>query len=114
MGNSRLVLVGVAVLVEVPDDDNLMYDRMETVGRALQKLARQVAAEQPGCSATDVTSYHYPGDEFENGTRCARCGAWASDFKKPNCIDGIRLGSIVDDQFFCTQCYNHKPNRSSN
>lgn len=82
-----------------------MHDRMGVVSEALRVAARQVAASQPDCMPTDVISYHYPGEEYENAARCSYCGCWATDDNKPDRIDGIDLGFTVGGRFACVQCY---------
>lgn len=109
MTQPKLVLVTVAVLLKAPVDETAMDERMSAVGDAMQDSVRAFAAAQPDCAATGVTTYHYPGEDYENAFRCAKCGVWASDFKKPDELDGIGSGSVVDGRFLCTQCYNHKP-----
>lgn len=109
MSNSKLVLVTVAVMLEVPVDDAAMDEQMNAVGDAMQELVRNFVDMQTDCAATGVTTFHYPGEDYENAFRCAKCGVWASDYKKPNELDGIGMGSVVNGQFLCTHCYSHKP-----
>lgn len=104
MSEPRLVLVGVAVLLEAPQDEDAMYDRMSVVSEALRAAARQVAASQPDCKPMNVISYHYLGEEHENAARCSYCGVWASGNDKPDGIDGIALGFTVGGRFMCDQC----------
>ena len=108
MSDVKLVLVTVAVLLEAPKNEESRDQRAFAVGDALQEMMTAFASTQTDCNATGVTTFHYPGEEFENAYRCAKCGAWASDFKKPDEVDGIRNGTIVDGQFLCTHCHNHK------
>lgn len=109
MSDVKLVLVTVGILLEAPADETARDDRMSVVGDRMQELMRAFTATQPDCTATGVTNYHYPGEESENAYRCAKCGVWASDFKKSDCLDSIGLGSVVGGEFLCTQCYSHKP-----
>jgi hypothetical protein len=104
MSEPRLVLVGVAVLLEAPQDEDAMHDRMSVVSEALRAAARQVAASRPDCKSMDMISYHYLGENDENAARCSYCGRWASDWDKPNPIDGLAVGFVLDGLFLCDQC----------
>src|SRR5689334_21210957 len=110
MNKKRPVLIGIAVLVDVPRDDEGMYDFggvMREVSDALEAAARQVAAGRTDCKPMDVISYHYLEEEGENAARCSYCGRWASDNDRPNPIDGIALGFTVNGRSMCDQCRVH-------
>jgi hypothetical protein len=109
MPDTQPVLITTAVIWQAPLDDDAMSSRLDLVSNALQAAFHRVIEQIPNCTSTGVISFHYLGNAVENALRCAVCGVWASDFKKPNAIDGIGLGSMLDDRFLCTQCYNHKP-----
>lgn len=108
MSDSRLVIVTAAIMLETSIDDDVMDLRLDSISADFQVAVRRFADQQPDCRSTDTISFHYL-DEHENATRCAACGRWASDFNKPNGIDGIGLGASVNGRFLCTQCYSHKP-----
>jgi hypothetical protein len=110
MEEPKLVLIGIAVLLEAPQDEKAMLNRMSMVGDLIENAVRQVTASQPDCKPMNVISYHYLGEDWENAKRCSDCGIWASDYTKPNQIDGIALGCLIKGRFFCTQCRSKHTN----
>ena len=110
MNEPRLVLVGIAVLLEAPQDEDALHERLIVVGEALRVAAQQVAESQADCKPMGVVSYHYLGEESENAARCSYCGRWTTDSDKPDQIDGLEIGFTWDGRYMCEQCrvWRHK------
>ena len=105
MTDTRLVLVTVSVLVHAPAEAGALEEITHRVSDRLQRAVQGVVSSDPSLEATQVTSFHYPGDEGENARRCSLCGRWATDINRPQTIDGLSDGYEVAGVFRCDQCH---------
>jgi hypothetical protein len=42
--------------------------------------------------------------KVDNCGRCACCGAWVTDYEKPEPIAGLCIGATVDGELLCDEC----------
>ena len=105
---TRPVLVTTAMIVHVPkdrlEDDGFTYVEPyeERLAQAIKDAFRQIPeVEYPGSSEIRPIWI-----EDTNIGRCEQCGAWISDYTRPECLPGLIAGRQIDGRWVCDECEN--------
>lgn len=106
MKDKQTVLLIVSYLTEMtPEEINTDYG-------LLDKLTNEIGNEDINISVDDkqvilrhqgVSALILDEGRFNCG-RCAKCGGWTTDKEKPDAIEGLSRGTVIDGKLICDQC----------
>ena len=105
MEGKKTVLIRVAYLVELPDEEVNVDDGI------LDKIANRIGEDKNlVIDNKDITldwnstsSLMLDSGNFNCG-RCSKCGQWVTDKEKPDAVEGLCNGATVDGKLLCDDC----------
>ena len=96
---NRTVLLTIQVIVDV--DEAELTDEFDELDRASHRLRDAIDAVVPDGWQSTRRLVLDPGDV--NCGRCAVCDGWVTDRERPDPIDGLCPGAVVDGQLLCDE-----------
>ena len=96
----KTVIIKVAYLIELQDEDGVLNRIMTRVGND-EKIPIDGQSFDLKWIAT---SSHTLDDANENCGKCSNCGAWTTDREKPNYIPELNDGATVEGKLLCDEC----------
>jgi len=111
MNNKKTVLIRVAYLVELSEEDINNDEGM------LNKITDELDESKKICiDDVDISlEWNYTSSlvldsKSLNCGKCSNCGQWTTDREKPNSVVGVCNGATVDGKLLCDECLppNHR------
>jgi len=105
MEGKKTVLIRVAYLVELPEEDinsdDGVLDRLTSlIGEDKNLVVNQKEIEVKWNSTSSLI---LEPDEL-NCDKCSNCGQWVTDREKPKAITELCNGATVDGKLLCDDC----------
>ncbi len=105
MEGKKTVLIRVAYLVELPEDeintDNGILDKITdeiNEDKSLLIDNKDIALDWNFTSSLMLDTGHF------NCGKCSKCGHWTTDRDKPDAVEGLCNGATLDGQLLCDEC----------
>lgn len=79
----------------------------ENLNKSVDNLSDQISKLLESDSSIDISLLGTAFEKMENGSnigRCAKCGAWVTDYLKPYRAPCTTDGEIIDGQWLCEVC----------
>lgn len=111
MKAKKTVLVSVAYLVELPEEEiNSDNGLLETITNEVSESKDLLIENKDISLEWNCTSAYILDSENLNCGECSKCGQWTTDREKPNAIEGISNGATVEGQLLCDEClsFDHR------
>jgi len=97
--SKKTYLVNIAYLIDLTDEEYKEID-----GDLTPVLENEIKIRRDLKLHWESTSSVYLDPEAMNCGRCAKCNSWATDREKPNHIDELNNGAVVEGQLLCDEC----------
>jgi hypothetical protein len=91
------VVVELGAAATADDPDSPVWELADRIQAAINEVV-QAEREDLGCHQSVV---HDLQDRASNAGRCARCGAWTTDWLRQDRIDALRRGMQVGGDLLC-------------
>jgi hypothetical protein len=103
--NKKTYLVKVAYLMDLSDEEY-----QEIGDNLIPELENEMTVRQHLKLKWESSSTILLDSEIMNCGRCYKCNSWVTDREKPDSIDELNNGAVVDDQLLCDECLpeNHR------
>lgn len=98
----RHVLITTAIVVQVPEGDG--FEDVEPFADTLRKAITDAFRGSPAVEYPEAMSFIQLEEAYVNVGKCAECGCWVSDYTKPETLEGIPGGRVVDGRWLCDEC----------
>lgn len=105
MKDKKAVLITVAYLVELPELESNLDDRVLDIitnrlseSQLLEIEGRETLLQWKSSSSLVLDS------ETLNCDKCSNCGQWTTDREKSDAIEGISNGATVNGKLICDEC----------
>lgn len=105
MEGKKTVLIRVAYLVELPEeeintDDGVLDKITSIIGEDMKLVIDNIDVT---LDWNYTSSFILDSTNFNCG-KCSKCGQWTTDREKPDAVEGICNGAIVDGKLLCDEC----------
>ncbi|WP_339260559.1 hypothetical protein MKZ12_12055 [Paenibacillus sp. FSL R5-0713] len=97
--NKKTYLVNIAYLIDLTDDEYKEID-----GDLTPVLENEITIRKDLKLQWESSSSVYLDPEVMNCGRCAKCNSWATDREKPNHMDELNNGAVIEGQLLCDEC----------
>lgn len=105
MEDKKTVLIRVAFLVELPEEEINSDDGI------LDKITNEISKDKSLLiNDKDITlDWNYTSSlildtgKF-NYSKCSKCGQWTTDRDKPDAVEGLCHGATVNGKLLCDEC----------
>lgn len=108
MEGKKTVIIRVAYLVELTEEEIQTDDGM------LEKITNEIGGDKSllihnkhiilDCNSTSCLVLD---SRYSNCGKCSKCGQWTTNREKPDVVEGLCNGAIVDDMLLCDECLPH-------
>nr|WP_154958420.1 hypothetical protein [Paenibacillus xylanexedens] len=97
--NKKTYLVKVAYLIDLSDEE---YKEMGD--QLIPELENEITVMGNLKLDWQSSSTILLDPETMNCGRCSKCNSWVTDREKPDHIDELNNGAVVDDRLLCDEC----------
>ncbi|WP_308722223.1 hypothetical protein [Paenibacillus polysaccharolyticus] len=97
--NKKTYLVKVAYLIDLSDEEY-----KEIGDNLIPELENEITVRQNLKLKWESSSTILLDSEGMNCGRCSKCNSWVTDREKPDHIDELNNGAVVDDRLLCDEC----------
>lgn len=102
MKDTETILIQVSYILKLPPGE------FQREGGVRNKLSDKIDKDIPMQEDT-VLQWHKTAATlldagYTNCGRCSGCGVWTSDRERPDFIQGLSIGAVVDGKLLCNQC----------
>lgn len=103
--NKKTVLIKVAYLVDIEDEDLIKNEHLDKITSRISKNINlqlndieKMSLEWEGTFSLILDS------ETMNCGKCANCNGWTTDIEKENPVKELCYGATVDGKLLCDEC----------
>jgi hypothetical protein len=104
MDEKRKVLLTTSIIVDLPENDDDVFERVEPICEKLRTVVESLFNDDESVQATGVIAYDWFGEPTTNVGRCTRCNEWVTNREKPHELRGLSSATLVDGKLVCDQC----------
>ncbi|WP_339198114.1 hypothetical protein MKY95_08335 [Paenibacillus sp. FSL P4-0176] len=101
--NKKTYLVNIAYLIDLTDEEYKEFD-----GELTPILENETTIRRDLKLHWESSSSVLLDPEAMNCGRCAKCNSWVTDRDKPNHIDELNNGAVVEGQLLCDECLSEE------